>query len=107
MPGSVNEPLSATCVRTRKTEPSAGARIFAVGATLFTWIVVLSLAHAPPVSQTVSVAVVVAGPSPATIVGVAPVAVAPPPRSQLNVIARPAALLAEPWSVNDAPSSTV
>ena len=102
---------SVTCAVRVKVPPSFtgdGAAVsVAVGGTLAIAIVVVSLAQGPFVTQAVSVTVCVAGPSPATIVGLAPVAPAPPPRSQLKVIARPAALVAEPCSARDAPSSVV
>ena len=85
----------------------AGAVSVAVGGTFAIVIVVASLAHAPWSSQTVSFTGWTAGPSPTVIVGLAPVAVAPPPRSQEYVSVSPAVSAAEPCSVSVDPSFAV
>ena len=59
----MNEPLSATCVPTRKTDPSAGARILAVGATFVTWIVFVSSTKPPSLSITRARTAMSPGPS--------------------------------------------
>ena len=59
----MNEPLSATWLPARKTEPSAGARILTAGAAFVTCTVCVRSVKPPSLSITRARTVTLAGPS--------------------------------------------